>query len=173
MGLYRISLSMKFRFKRGSSLSRMLPWMNSSQTSVAQFSSLPPPPVHAFKYCRDLVYKKDYEGYLASLCLPSSLQPISWGLRSFNIELATIRDVVHQDALGSMRFQFWRDQVMTLSKNQTMHHHPVMELLSYHLREVTISIPRLKKMISARVLFINKLFYNLNLVPSFSDFHHF
>ena len=46
------------------------------------------------KYCIDLVQKRDYEHFLATLLLPKEIRSAAIALRAFNVEVASIRDSV-------------------------------------------------------------------------------
>ncbi|XP_054983330.1 NADH dehydrogenase (ubiquinone) complex I, assembly factor 6 isoform X2 [Sorex araneus] len=55
--------------------------------------------------------KRDYEGYLCSLLLPSPARASAVALRAFNVELAQVKDSVSEKTIGQMRLQFWKDAV--------------------------------------------------------------
>ena len=54
--------------------------------------------VHNFNssstYCVDLIQKRDYEHFLATLLLPKEIRPAAIALRAFNVEVASVRDSV-------------------------------------------------------------------------------
>ena len=45
-------------------------------------------------YCVDLIQKRDYEHFLATLLLPKEIRPAAIALRAFNVEVASVRDSV-------------------------------------------------------------------------------
>ncbi|KIJ64453.1 hypothetical protein HYDPIDRAFT_90439 [Hydnomerulius pinastri MD-312] len=63
------------------------------------------------EYCKDLVRKHDYEGFLTSQFYPRQLQPGYYALRAFYIELAMVKEAVSQTTLGQARLVFWRDAI--------------------------------------------------------------
>ena len=64
-------------------------------------------------YCVDLVRRRDHEGYLCSLLLPTpSSRQAAFALRALNAEVSAVRDSVGGDRnLGQMRLKFWSDAV--------------------------------------------------------------
>lgn len=46
------------------------------------------------QYCLDLVQKRDYEHFLATLLLPREIRSAAFALRAFNVEIASIRNLV-------------------------------------------------------------------------------
>jgi NADH dehydrogenase [ubiquinone] 1 alpha subcomplex assembly factor 6 len=80
------------------------------------------------EYCRELVRKHDYEGFLISQFYPKDLQGGYFALKAFSVgrvvlnfrfplnvftigqvELAMIQDNTSNQMIGQMRMQFWRD----------------------------------------------------------------
>ncbi|KAJ3339723.1 NADH dehydrogenase (ubiquinone) complex I, assembly factor 6 [Gonapodya sp. JEL0774] len=94
-----------------------------SSTRLSTPSSQPVEPIPAgahapissvdpFTYCANLVRHTDYEHYLVSLLQPSpAARRTYWAIRALNIELAKIRESVSNDALGTVKMQWWRDSV--------------------------------------------------------------
>nr|XP_039270424.1 NADH dehydrogenase (ubiquinone) complex I, assembly factor 6-like [Styela clava] len=59
-------------------------------------------------YCMELVRKRDWEGYIASLLLPKSSRRSVFAIRAFNSELSQIGGSVSEVAIGHMRLHFWK-----------------------------------------------------------------
>ena len=68
------------------------------------------------KYCIDLVQKRDYEHFLATLLLPKEIRSAAIALRAFNVEVASIRDSVTEQVnnieniflcIIKIPFDFW------------------------------------------------------------------
>ncbi|KAK7113841.1 NADH dehydrogenase (ubiquinone) complex I, assembly factor 6-like [Littorina saxatilis] len=68
------------------------------------------------EYCVNLVRTYDYENYLCCLLLPKHVQRAVFAVRAFNVEIAQVRDVVSEKAIGAMRMQFWKDFLGSLGK---------------------------------------------------------
>ncbi|KDQ11451.1 hypothetical protein BOTBODRAFT_35328 [Botryobasidium botryosum FD-172 SS1] len=100
-------------------------------------------------YCRDLVRKHDNDAFLCSYFYPRHLQGAYFGLRAFNVELATVKENVSRTMIGQMRMQFWRDAVKGISEDKPPNH-PIA--LALHAASKQASLPgyHLKRMIDAR-----------------------
>ncbi len=62
------------------------------------------------EYCRDLVKKYDFHNYLIGLLLPKQYRAGYFAIRSFNIEIATIKDQTKSNNIAAkIRFQWWKD----------------------------------------------------------------
>jgi len=75
------------------------------------------------EYCRDLVKQYDFCNYLSCLLVPKKYQSAFFVLRAFNVEIATIKEQVNNNALtGRIRFQWWRDAIEEIyaSKRKTL-----------------------------------------------------
>uniref|UniRef100_A0A914WE44 NADH dehydrogenase (Ubiquinone) complex I, assembly factor 6 n=1 Tax=Plectus sambesii TaxID=2011161 RepID=A0A914WE44_9BILA len=85
----------------------------SNPSSSRQSPSAASPPVASFQYCVDLVFKNDYENYLATLLLPAGCQRIMFAIRAFNVELALVRNQIqrYSGTTGIYRLQFWKDTI--------------------------------------------------------------
>jgi NADH dehydrogenase [ubiquinone] 1 alpha subcomplex assembly factor 6 len=64
---------------------------------------------HALTYCREMVQKYDYEGYLCILYIPRWAHATQYALRAFNIEISRIQEQTRQLITAQMRMQFWKD----------------------------------------------------------------
>ena len=71
------------------------------------------------QYCLDLVKKHDFDSYVAGLLLPAAARNSYFAIRSFNAEIAMIRDNTHGNAMaGRIRFQWWRDLLQEIYHGQ-------------------------------------------------------
>jgi hypothetical protein len=64
---------------------------------------------HSLTYCREMVQKYDYEGYLCILYIPRWAHATQYALRAFNIEISRIQEQTRQLITAQMRMQFWKD----------------------------------------------------------------
>ncbi|CAE6445351.1 unnamed protein product [Rhizoctonia solani] len=100
-------------------------------------------------YCRELVRKHDYEGYLCSYFYPRAAQPGYFALRAFNAELAMIRESVSRPVIGKLRMQFWRDTVKAITDNRPVKH-PIAIALHEASQKAKLHPYYLNRMIDAR-----------------------
>jgi phytoene synthase len=63
----------------------------------------------AYRHCEALVRDADKERFLASLFVPADRRRHVLALYAFNVEIARVRDVVHEPLPGEIRLQWWRD----------------------------------------------------------------
>jgi NADH dehydrogenase [ubiquinone] 1 alpha subcomplex assembly factor 6 len=70
----------------------------------------------AMSYCNDLVKKRDYENYLASLLMPAEAKPKVIANLAFNAEVSIIRQKIKRNSgvSGINQLKFWKDALNTL-----------------------------------------------------------
>jgi len=68
-----------------------------------------PPMPDAFAHCEELVRAADKDRFLASLFAPERRRGALFALYAFNVEVARVRELVHNPAAGEIRLQWWRD----------------------------------------------------------------
>ncbi|KAM0801213.1 Squalene/phytoene synthase [Usnea florida] len=103
----------------------------------------PPAPVAASEaevqsaknYCSGLLQKFDSPSHTLLAFIPPPAQPAYLALRAFNIETSRIADTVSTPTVGSMRLQFWRDNLNRAFAN-TPAKEPVSILLSHALADL-------------------------------------
>ncbi|KAF8133651.1 isoprenoid synthase domain-containing protein [Boletus edulis] len=103
------------------------PWQRNHATALRSFSASARIRSEAgtsnpIEYCKDLVRKHDYEGYLVSRFYPRRYQSAYYALRAFYIELSMIQEAVSQTPLGQARLMFWRDAVKDIFANRPPRH---------------------------------------------------
>ncbi|KAG9246505.1 Squalene/phytoene synthase [Calycina marina] len=84
----------------------------------------------ARSYCSSLLQKFDSPSYTLQTFIPHSARDAYLSIRALNIELARIPDLVSSPTVGSLRMQFWRDNI-----NRTFADTPPQEpvaILLYH-----------------------------------------
>ncbi|KAH7885345.1 isoprenoid synthase domain-containing protein [Phlebopus sp. FC_14] len=74
------------------------------------------------QYCKDLVRKHDYEGFLTSQLYPPQFQSGYYALRAFYVELSMIKEAVSQTTLGQTRLVFWRETVKNVFDGKPPRH---------------------------------------------------
>ncbi len=63
----------------------------------------------AFGHCEQLVRAADKDRYLAALFAPAQRRGGLFALYAFNVEVARVRELVHNPPAGEIRLQWWRD----------------------------------------------------------------
>ncbi|KAI8907202.1 isoprenoid synthase domain-containing protein [Gorgonomyces haynaldii] len=101
----------------------------------------------AQRYCLDLVRKFDYDAYCVSLFSPA--RDALLVSRAFNIEIASIQDIVTKPEIGRMRIQWWRDTIeKTFQGNAPVH--PVPLAIARILQHTDWNIQQFHRMLDAR-----------------------
>ena len=101
-------------------------------------------------YCADLVRKLDHDRYLSTLFAPAPKRHHLLSLYAFNIEIARIREIVSEPALGEMRLQWWRDTIAALYEGNPGDH-PVSQGLADAIKAGDLPQSAFQNLIDARV----------------------
>jgi 15-cis-phytoene synthase len=62
-----------------------------------------------YAHCEALLKRDDRDRWFANLFLPARLRPHVNALYAFSLEIARVRQLVSEPALGEIRFQWWRE----------------------------------------------------------------
>lgn len=100
-------------------------------------------------YCLRSVQRQDYENFLWLLLLPENVRPSAIALRAFNIELATIKDVVSNKEIGKMRMRFWKESLEDMYQGNPPHQ-PVAEELYKAITKHKLSKQWLVRLVEER-----------------------
>eukprot|EP01036_Dinobryon_divergens_P024672 gene24672-33143_t len=79
-----------------------------------------------------------------------------YAIRAFNIEIATIKDVIPRNTLhaGRYRFQYWRDSLQSLTQNSSSSildkQNPVLNALRSYVPKYNLSVRLLERSLEAR-----------------------
>ena len=65
----------------------------------------------SFRHCEENVRSNDGDRYLATLFAPADKRPFLFALYAFNLEIARVRETIHETMAGEIRLQWWRDVV--------------------------------------------------------------
>ncbi|KAF8895517.1 isoprenoid synthase domain-containing protein [Infundibulicybe gibba] len=101
------------------------------------------------QFCRDFVFKHDYESFLVSKFYPQEHQDGYFALKAFSVELATIQDHVTNPTIGKMRMQFWRDAIKGIGDGRPPRH-PIALALHEASQRAHMPAYHLKRMVDAR-----------------------
>src|SRR2546423_11462815 len=63
----------------------------------------------AFAHCEGLVRAADRDRFLTTLFAPAEHRPALLALYAFNLEIARVREIVHEPLAGEIRLQWWSD----------------------------------------------------------------
>lgn len=86
----------------------------------------------ALAYCRDSVFREDYDRYLTALYAPGSVRAALWALYAFNVELTHIRAQVSEPMLGAIRLAWWQEGIIGLYSG-SLRAQPVLEALAKYV----------------------------------------
>ncbi|KAA1477537.1 hypothetical protein DENSPDRAFT_828904 [Dentipellis sp. KUC8613] len=102
-----------------------------------------------YTYCRNLVQKRDYEGFLVSQLCPKHKIGGYFALRAFYTELAGLPESVSNVMIGKMRLQFWRDAIRGIADGRPPHH-PIALALSDTAQHANLPSYHLRRIVDAR-----------------------
>ena len=103
----------------------------------------------AFAHCEGLVRAADRDRFLTTLFAPAEHRGALAALYAFNLEIARVREVVHQPAAGEIRLQWWSDVLDGAGRGETAAH-PVAAALLATIARYRLPRERLKALIEAR-----------------------
>ena len=111
----------------------------------------------AFDYCVNLVRRRSYEQYLATLLLPPEIRRVGFAVRAFNVEISSVRDQISEIRTGIGRMVFWRELISTIydQRNRSKPNHPVGKELNAAILQHNLSKELFERLIDARDLFVD------------------
>jgi phytoene synthase len=95
-----------------------------------------------------IVREGDRDRYLSILFAPEAKRPALFALYAFNVEVARVRDLIHQPMPGEIRLQWWRDAILGEAPAAG---NPVAEALTRTIREYQLPPAAFDNMIEARL----------------------
>ena len=98
-------------------------------------------------YCINLVKRRSYEQYLATLLLPPELRRVGFVVRAFNVEISSVRDQIREKHAGMGRMVFWRELISTIydENNRSLPNHPVANELNAAISQVRLESKSLQR----------------------------
>ena len=102
-------------------------------------------------YCAAAARRFDADRYLAALFAAAECRPGLFALYAFNVEIAKVREVVSEPALGRMRLQWWRDAVAAIYRDAPPRH-AVVDALALAVRRHRLPREPLDRAIDGREL---------------------
>lgn len=103
----------------------------------------------AFAHCEGLVRAADRDRFLTTLFAPAEHRPALLALYAFNLEIARVREVVHEPLAGEIRLQWWSD-VLDGEERGEVAAHPVAAALLASAARYRLGPERLKALLAAR-----------------------
>lgn len=107
-------------------------------------------------YCVNLVKRRSYEQYLATLLLPRELQRVGFVVRAFNVEVSSVRDQISGKHAGMGRMVFWRELLSTIynGSSRSVPNHPVAQELNAAISQFGLTRGLFDNLIDSRDLFV-------------------
>lgn len=99
--------------------------------------------------CQDIIRQWDKDRYLASLFAPDKKRNHLFALYAFDVEIARIGTLVTEPQIGEIRMQWWADTLNSIASGNTVDH-PVALQLATTVKELSLPIEHLTKLIDAR-----------------------
>jgi phytoene synthase len=107
-------------------------------------------PMHdAFAHCEGLVRAADRDRFLTTLFAPAEHRPALLAVYAFNLEIARVREVVHEPLAGEIRLQWWSDVFDGEERGEVAAHSVAAALLASVARYRLAPEP-LKALLAAR-----------------------
>jgi phytoene synthase len=103
----------------------------------------------AFAHCEGLVRAADRDRFLTTLFAPAEHRPALLALYAFNLEIARVREVVHEPLAGEIRLLWWSD-VLEGEERGEVAAHPVAAALLASVARYRLAPERLKALLAAR-----------------------
>jgi 15-cis-phytoene synthase len=103
----------------------------------------------AFAHCEGLVRAADRDRFLTTLFAPAEHRPALLALYAFNLEVARVREIVHEPLAGEIRLQWWNDMLEGERRGEVAAH-PVAAALLASVARYRLGPERLKALIAAR-----------------------
>ncbi len=105
---------------------------------------------NAAESCRRLARRFDFERYLATLFAPRRHRAVLWILLAFNAEIARVREIVNEPAIGQIRLQWWREVIDAAAMDGPARQHEVAAPLAAALRAGALDPALLHDLINGR-----------------------
>jgi len=100
-------------------------------------------------FCMQQVRNGDMDRYLSVLFAARNARAGLFALYAFNLEVASIRDMITEPVAGEIRLQWWRDTIAALFDGACPDH-PVARLLGVTIAEKNLPAAAFSAMIDAR-----------------------
>lgn len=123
------------------------------------------------KLNNDLFKNHDYENYLCTLLLSHKNKAAAFVIRAFNVEIAQIKDQVHDYKIGEMRLKFWIDALNNTYKGNPPRS-PVMLALHTILQKYSLSKHYFKRLIDIRLEKLKDYSFNdMSAIEKYTEYN--
>jgi phytoene synthase len=103
----------------------------------------------AFTHCEALVRAADKDRFLTALFAPAAERGALYALYAFNVEIARVRELIHEPLAGEIRLQWWSDALAGKASG-SIEAHPVAAALVATIERYRLPIELLERLITAR-----------------------
>ncbi len=100
--------------------------------------------------CAEQVRRHDNDRFLCALFAPPAEREALFALYAFNLEVAKVREVVSEPALGLIRLQWWREVIDAIYAGRPAPRHEVAEPLAEAVRRHELSRAHFDRLLDAR-----------------------
>ena len=100
-------------------------------------------------YCAQMLRRQDPDRYLTALFAPAKRRESLLALYAFNVEVARVRESVHEPIMGQMRLQWWRDSLAEL-RSGIVRSHEVLKPLATAIDAHHLDIRLFDRLLDAR-----------------------
>jgi phytoene synthase len=97
-----------------------------------------------------LVHRFDRERFVTTLFAPPERREILLALYAFNVEVARIRENVHDPLAGAIRLQWWREVLTGERPEDEIHRHPIAAPLRRLIQEGAVPTTALAGLLNGR-----------------------
>jgi phytoene synthase len=103
----------------------------------------------AFAHCEALVRAADKDRFLATLFAPAEHRGGLFALYAFNVDVARVREAIHEPLAGEIRLQWWSDALDGEGRGE-VEAHPVAAALTATIARYRLPLERFEALIAAR-----------------------
>ncbi|HEY1797066.1 MAG TPA: phytoene/squalene synthase family protein [Stellaceae bacterium] len=97
-----------------------------------------------------LVRRHDRDRFQTALFAPVAQREALFALYAFNYEIARVREIVHEEMLGRIRLQWWREAVEAAYAGRTPRRHVIVEALSAAIARHDLTPALFERLIETR-----------------------
>ncbi|MDO8606235.1 MAG: phytoene/squalene synthase family protein [Phaeospirillum sp.] len=92
----------------------------------------------------------DRERFITALFAPPERREALMLLYAFNVEVARVRESVHEPMAGMIRLQWWRDTIGAAHDGRPLDHHPIAGPLGELIRRHELPVGMFERLLAAR-----------------------
>ncbi|MSO93583.1 MAG: squalene/phytoene synthase family protein [Rhodospirillales bacterium] len=100
-------------------------------------------------HCASEVRRHDPDRFACALFAPAEAREAIHAVHAFSLEIARVREMVHEPLVGRMRLQWWRDTLAAIARGEPTAH-PVARALADAIRRYRLPRDPFERLIDAR-----------------------